>query len=118
MVITADEYKKKFKQTKMVEVDDGIEFEIRQISPIDLLELQKKGDIAIDDTVKVILLKGVVMPRLSMTDEEGAVNLKDIKTEHLVKLTRAIMIYSGLQDEEGNMKDFFSNAKKPSVSTE
>jgi hypothetical protein len=112
MVITADEYKNKFVKTKTVNVDEGIDFEIKQISPIDFLEQGKNGLISPDEQVKMLLLKGVVLPKLSDKDEEGKINIRDIKTEHLSKLTKAILIYSDLQTEDGKPKDFFSDTVK------
>jgi hypothetical protein len=117
MVISVSDYSKKFANKKIVTIEDGVDFEIKQISPIKLLEAQKAGD-NMAEQVKVILLNGVVAPAICIDKEDGKLSIEDINTEHLTKLVNEIMIFSGYMNEDGTPKGFFSNAKKPLVSTE
>lgn len=118
MTISVAEYKDRFVKTKIVQVDEGIEFEIKQISPLKFMEINKGSEPNTGEQVRMILLNGVVKPELSDKVEDGKLFIADIKAEHLTKLVNAIMIFSDYMNEDGTPKSFFSNAKKESASTE
>lgn len=119
MVISASDYKNKFSSTKIVSVEEGIDFEIKQISPIKFLELNRPNqEINMADHVKTIILNGVKSPEISDKVEEGKIFIGDIKSEHLTKLVTEIMVFSDYLNADGSQKSFFSDAKKPSGSIE
>ena len=112
MVISAGDYRERFVKTKMVKLEEGIEFEIRRISPLDMwtgkkTSVEEQGI----EFMRVIISKGVVNPPISLEEKEGCIYIKDLIAEHLNKLTAEIMEFSGLKTEgEG----FLSQEDKPS----
>ena len=64
-LISIDEYRAKYPSRKLVKSEDGIEFEIRKITPIDLWT---ETGLTKDNTglfIKLVLEKGVVSLKLS-----------------------------------------------------
>ena len=105
MIISAQEYKEKFAKTKIVTLEDGVEFEIRILSPIDLWEENIEGAVKSPTAfMQKVLTKGVVSPQLSQTDEEGKLNIRSIKLAHINKLSEEILEYSGYT-EGGKKKE-------------
>lgn len=105
-VISPLEYQNKFSGTKIITLDDGLEFEIRKLTPLDLLE----GGIKPDDQaafLKKILVRGVVNPLLSDGDKENCLNVKSIIDPHFTRLVNEIMVFSNINGQGGN-KSFLS----------
>ena len=117
MVISASDYKSKFIKTKIVSVEDGVDFEIKQISPIKFLESYKTGsEVDTTNQIRMILTNGVSSPEVSIVKEDGKLFIEDINADHITILVNEIMKFSGYMNEDGTPKSFFSNAKKQSVS--
>lgn len=112
MTITAGDYKAKFTRTANVSVSDGIEFEIRKISPIDFWDEAPKEKVPPAEFIKKVLLKGVVSPALSDGQKEGALAVQDLEFEHANKLVDEILKFSGYKTEDGKTADFLSQSGK------
>ncbi len=115
MAINAEEYRGRF-SNKTIEVESGVEFVIGIISPLDLWSEKKTEAQAINisnlELLNRILLAGVVSPKLSKTDEEGALNVNRLKYEHRDLLSNEILKLSGIVKDDGAKKDFISQEEK------
>jgi len=116
MGMTAQEYKDKFCKTKIVSMEDGAEFEIRKLSPIDMWdEAPTTGGKADPSSfMKKVLLNGVVNPPVSIEggDKDGCINIKDLSLDHFTKLANEILIFSGYRKREEKDKGFLSPEQK------
>jgi hypothetical protein len=116
MVISAQDYKAKFARTKEVDLGNGIVFEIRLLSPIDMWDdpatAGKEKDASVSSFMKKVLTKGVVSPKIVLEDEEGCVNIRDLSTEHFTKLADEVLVFSGYRTREGGQTDFLSPETK------
>lgn len=114
MVISAKAYKEKFARTKVVSLGEGVDFEIRMLSPIDMWDEtpQDKGKESISAFMRKVLTKGVVAPQVVLEDKEGCVNIKDLSIEHFTKLADEILVFSGYKTRSGEGTDFLSPEKK------
>ena len=113
MPINVSEYKNRFVKTKVVKLEEGVDFEVRRVSPLDMWDEtpDPKKKTNVGDFMKRILLKGVVSPVLSDGEAEGCLNIKDLTMEHITTLSEAITDFSGYT-EGGKKKDFLSQDKK------
>lgn len=116
MAISAADYNGRFVRTKTVEVEEGVEFEIRRISPFDMWDSridQSRKDSA-NEFIRIIIVKGTVNPKISDGKAEGAIDLHDLSQAHMDKLAKAILEFSGYIDKEGQAKaDPLSQGAKP-----
>ena len=112
MAISVSDYKAKFAKTQIVKVEEGVEFEIKTVSPVDMWdEDPKKTKSDMGNFMRKILLRGVISPKLSDGDQEGCLNIKVLSIDHVSKLTSAILELSGYT-EGGKKKDFLSPETK------
>jgi hypothetical protein len=116
MVISVSDYRKLIKQTKLITLREGIEFEIKQISALKFLEMQSlQGENKMAEQVKAILLNGVVDPPLSDKPEEGKVFVEDIPADDMAVLVNEITKFSKKIEEGGSARSFLSEEEKPSI---
>lgn len=112
MPISVNEYKAKFTTTKMVQLEEGVEFEIKRVSPVDMWDNRPASQIPQDEMLKKILLKGVVNPPLSVEPKEGTLPISELEFGHVIRLATEIMVFSKIKDEKGNTPDFLSQERK------
>lgn len=118
MAISAADYRAKFLKTKTLTFADGIEFVIRKISPVDLWESKIKlgSEDAIGDSIKLILSKGILEPKIG--DGPDDIKINDLEIDHINKLIDEIMTFSGYKTEDGKPTDFLSRPEKGLISTQ
>ena len=118
MVISVAEYKGRFVKTKTVILEEGVEFEIRRVSPIDMWD--DTSDIKKEQSpmlmMKKTVIKGTVNPPISEDGKDGKLKINDLSIEHLMKLSTEITDFSGYTDK-GEVKSFLSRNEKESTLT-
>ena len=111
MAITASEYQGRFVKTKNVSLEEGVEFEIRRLSPIDMWDGDIKNQ-STADFIKKVATKATVNPQISDGKAEGCIDIRDLTTDHLNTLVSEILIFSGYRTKDGAQTDFLSQKKK------
>lgn len=117
MAINIKEYREKYPTRVVVTLEEGVDFEIRKLTPVDLWsgKLDKENP---TEFVRTVLLKGVVNPPLSETEKEGFLCLNEVTSEHQNKLMDEIISFSGFAPikPKGENTDFLSQSNTPSTS--
>ena len=111
MPINATEYQKKFCKTKIVKLEEGVEFEIKNISLLDLWDdslekVKEKKPSSTANYMRKVVVAGVISPLLSFKEEEGKLNVSHLQLNHLNKLVEEITELSGFN------RDFLSQKGK------
>lgn len=118
MVISIGDYKAKYPTRKIVNIDNGVEFEIRVITPLDIWTEKGIDRNNPSEFIRTVVVKGIVSPPVSIEEQEGFLCINEIKMEHQNKLVDEILIFSGYKSEDGKAKDFLSADTTPSTLTE
>jgi len=112
MIISAKDYKAKFYKTAIVALEDGVEFEIKRISPVDFWESNALTDKNPSNFIKTVVIKGVINPRVALEEKDDALNISHLTMPHLSRLADEILKFSGIITETGEKKDFLSPTGK------
>lgn len=95
MAIDIASYKAKFPTRKVVTLEDGIDFEIKILTPLDLW-----GENPIDknkpaEFIKDVVRKGVVSPKITEEGDENSLAITELTYAHQSKLAEEILAFSG-----------------------
>jgi len=114
MVISVADYNGRFVKTKTVEIEEGVEFEIRRLSPVDMWDTDIKSLSSIE-FIKKVATKGSINPPVFDGKKEGCLDIRDIAFDHINKLVNEILIFSGYVSKDGGKNDFLSQEKKDKI---